>query len=449
MTPEPNRLSREPRETRNFLLSKARSDAVPRTAGPSEADQTADSLRRAFPHLLSGKSLLVRAMSRLEEVSEFAAAVVQIDAGRPADHLAAGDNEPAVQTTLARALETVCRPTSGLWGLLDAITFGCFLPGGTSCATIAPLEAIEKTVADAAGATVTIGLAFFPSLDFPKEAILENARKALEHAKFFGPGSRVAFDAISLNISGDSLYDQGEYQKAIDEYQTALRLDPANANLHNSLGVCYGVTGEFAQAMDRFKEAIALDTGEALAHYNAGLVHLLLDERDKARAHLLEVDNRPHNLFEVRLQLGKIYLEDGQPDLARIYLENAAAMWPQSSTVHCLLGECYAALDLTADAMAAYKKSLRLNANDPAALSGLGCLYHALGQNTDIAMLYCRHSTAIAPQNGLFHHRLGCLYLKQDQLAEAQDEFRTAEALGCDCAAQLADVKNRLLDIAS
>ncbi len=448
MTPEPNRLSRDTRATRNFLLSKARSDAVPRRAGTSEADAAADTLRRAFPHLLSGKSLLVRAMSRLEEVSEFAAVVVQIDAGRPADPPAA-EGGPSVQTTLARALESVCRPASGLWGLLDPNTFGCFLPGGTSLTTIAPIETIEKTVAEAAGATVTIGTAFYPTLEFPKEAILENARKALEHAKFFGPGSRVAFDAISLNISGDSLYDQGEYQKAIEEYETALRLAPANANLHNSLGVCYGVTGEFARAMARFKEAIALDTDEALAQYNAGLVHLLLDERDQARAHLLEVDNRPHNLFEVRLQLGKLYLEDDQPDLARIYLENAAAMRPQSNTVHCLLGECYAALDLTAEAVAAYKKSLRLNANDPAALSGLGWLYHALGQNTDIATLYCRHSTVIAPRNGLFHHRLGCLYLKQDQLAEARDEFRTAEALGCDCAAQLDEVKNRLLDIAS
>ncbi|MFZ0132514.1 MAG: tetratricopeptide repeat protein [Desulfobacterales bacterium] len=449
MTPEPNRNGCGTRTARNFLLSKARSDAVPRASGAGEADGTAEALRRAFPHLLGGKSLLVRAMSRLEEVPEFATAVIQIDADRPADHPPAAERDPAVPITLARALETACRSASGLWGLLDSTTFGYFLPGGTPSTAVAPLKTIEKTVAEASGATVTIGMAFFPTLDFPREAILENARKALEHAKFFGPGSRVAFDAISLNISGDSLYDQGEYQKAIEEYETALRLDPANANLHNSLGVCYGVTGEFTQAMARFKEAMALDAAEALAHYNAGLVHLLLDERDKARAHLLEVDNRPHNLFEVRLQLGKLYLEDGQPGLARVYLENAAATWPQSSTVHCLLGECYAALDLTGDAVAAYKKSLRLNANDAAALSGLGWLYHALGQNTDIATLYCRHSTAIAPQNGLFHHRLGCLCLKQDQLVEARDAFRAAEALGCDSAAQLAEVENRLLDIAS
>jgi hypothetical protein len=72
-----------------------------------------------------------------------------------------------------------------------------------------------------------------------------------------------------------------------------------------------------------------------------------------------------------------------------------------------------------------------------------------MGKNADIATLFCRHSTAIAPQNGLFHHRLGCLYLKEDRLSEARDELQKAVDLGCDSAAQLADVQSRLLDKAS
>lgn len=449
MTQKPNQLSPDATETRNFLLSKARSETVPRPAGVVEPDKDTAALEQAYPCLLSGKSLMVRAMSSLEDVSEFAAAVVHIDACRLADGTVDSGPDPDIRTTVARTIEKVCRSVSGLWGLLDATAFGCFLPGGNPASTLAWAEEIKKSVADDAGPSVTIGLAFFPTLDYPKDNILDNARKALEHAKFFGPDSLVSFDAISLNISGDRLYDEGEYQKAIDEYKTALKLDPANANLHNSLGVCYGVTGEFDSALTQFKEAMALDTEEALAHYNAGLVHLLLDERDKARAHLLDVDNRPHNLFEVEFQLGKLYLEDYQPEKGLIYLEKAAAMQPQSSAVHALIGECCAALDRRDEAVAAYKKSLRLNANDAASLSGLGWLYHVMGKNADIAKLFCRHSTAIAPRNALFHHRLGCLYLKEDRLPDARDEFQKAVDLGRDSAAQLAEVQSRLLDKAS
>jgi len=449
MTQKPNQLDPDTTETRNFLLSKARSEVVSRPACVVEPDKDAKALELAYPSLLSGKSLMVRAMSSLEDVSEFAAAVIQIDACRLADGTNDSEPEPDIRTTVAHTIERVCQAVNGLWGLLDSTAFGCFLPGGNPTSTRAWAEEIKKSVADAAGPSVTIGLAFFPTLDYPKDKILDNARKALEHAKFFGPDSLISFDAISLNISGDRLYDEGEYQKAIDEYKTALKLEPANANLHNSLGVCYGVTGEFVSALTQFKEAMALDAEEALAHYNAGLVHLLLDERDKARAHLLEVDNRPHNLFEVRLQLGKLYLEDDQPGKGLLYLEKAAAMQPQSSAVHALIGECYAALDRRDEAVAAYKKSLRLNANDAASLSGLGWLYHVMAKNADIAKLFCRHSTAIAPRNALFHHRLGCLYLKEDRLSEARDEFQKAVDLGYDSTAQLAEVQSRLLDKAS
>lgn len=449
MTREPNRVTPDTNAARNFLLSKARSDAAPRSAGAVEPDEKADALRLNYPHLLSGKSLLVRAMSSLEEVPEFAAFVVQIDACPVAGGTVGP--EPNLPTAVAGALETACRSTAGLWGLLDSTTFGCYLPGGNPSAAPNLLEKIKTEIKTklGAGPTVTIGLAFFPTLDYSKDKILANARKALEHAKFFGPDSLVSFDAISLNISGDRLYDQGEYQKAIDEYRTALTLDPANANLHNSLGVCYGVTGEFASALAQFNAAITLDAEEALAHYNAGLVQLLLKERDKARTHLLEADNRPHTLFEVKLQLGRISLEDGDPEKGRYYLESAAAMQPQSSAVFSLLGECYAALNLRDEAITAYKKSLRLNANDAASLSGLGWLYHTMDKNADIATLFCRHSVALAPHNGLYHHRLGSLYLKDDRLTEARKEFQTAVDLGCDSAAQLAEVQDRLLDKAS
>lgn len=446
---KPNQLSPAATEPRNFLLSKARSEAVPRPVCVVAPDKNAEALELVYPSLLSGKSLLVRAMSSLEDVSEFAAAVVQIDVCRLADGPAGSESEPDIRTTVARTIEKACRSVSGLWGVLDPTAFGCFLPECNPTSTLAWAEEMKKSVAADGGPSVTIGLAFFPTLDYSKDKILDNARKALEHAKFFGPDSLISFDAISLNISGDRLYDEGEYRKAIDEYKTALKLDPANANLHNSLGVCYGVTGEFVNALRQFKEAMALDAEEALAHYNAGLVHLLLDERDKARAHLLEVDNRPHNLFEVRLQLGKLYLEDDQPEIGLIYLEKAAAMQPQSSAVHALIGECCAVLDRGDEAVAAYKKSLRLNADDATSLSGLGWLYHVMGKNADIATLFCRHSTAIAPRNALFHHRLGCLYLKADRLSEARDEFQKAVDLGRDSTAQLAEVQSRLLDKAS
>ncbi|MEN8142968.1 MAG: hypothetical protein ABFQ82_05155, partial [Thermodesulfobacteriota bacterium] len=81
------------------------------------------------------------------------------------------------------------------------------------------------------------GLAAFPCNGFKRSAVVLNARKALQHTSFFGPGSITPFDAVSLNISGDVYYNEGDMNGAVREYLLGLELDGASVNLLNSLGV--------------------------------------------------------------------------------------------------------------------------------------------------------------------------------------------------------------------
>ena len=112
---------------------------------------------------------------------------------------------------------------------------------------------------------------------YKKCEIINNARKAFDHATFFGANSLVAFDDVSLNISGDKFYEKGDIPAAINEFKLALALDPGNVNVHNSLGVCYGLQSDYDSAIAAFQKAMALDPGEYMALYNLGLVHLLTE----------------------------------------------------------------------------------------------------------------------------------------------------------------------------
>jgi Flp pilus assembly protein TadD len=449
MTQDPKELAPGMSVARDFIISKAHAAGKPTCSPAVEADEN-DGLISTYPHLLKGKSLTIRAMSLMEEVSVFGTAVIEIDGTQSETNSDCGTVSRDLQLKVAQAIETTCQSVDGLWGLVGNTAFGCFFPGCNQVETMEVANKIKKLLAAGCLNTVTIGIAVFPTLEYKKDRILDNAGKALEHAKFFGSDSLVCFDAISLNISGDKLYDSGDYQGAIDEFNTALLIDAKDANLHNSLGVCYGVTGEFSKALDHFSVAITLDSKEALSHYNAALVHLLLGERDKATTHLLEADKSPHRLHEVALQLGKLYLEDDQHDKCKAYLKKAAAWQPQSGAVYSLLGDCFAALGQSEDAVAAYKKSLRLNANDAASLSGLGWLYNTMEKNADIAKSFCQHSTDIAPQNGLYRYRLGRIYHKDGRFQEAKQEFQTAVDLGYEPASiYLEKVENRLIDKAS
>jgi tetratricopeptide (TPR) repeat protein len=450
MPQDPKAMSPGMSVDRNFILSKAQTVNRPACNPPVEPEENGG-LLTAYPQMLKGKSLAIRAMNRMEEASAFGAAVIQVD-GIPSESNSTCETVSAdIQVKVARAIDTACRSVDGLWGLLDSTAFACFFPGRTRTETVNLVDSIKQSLlAEGCRHTVTAGIAVFPTLDFEKVRILDNAEKALEHAKFFGPDSLVCFDAISLNISGDRLYDEDNYQGAIDEFTTALRIDDKNANLHNSLGVCYAVTGEFANAIDHFAAAIALEPGEALAHYNTGLVQQLVGKRDRAMTHFLAAEKCPQPLHEVALQLGKLYFEDGDLDKSMQYLEKAIAIHPRSGPAFSLQGDCLAALGRVDEAVAAYKKALRLNANDAASLSGLGWLYNSMDKNAEIARSFCRHSTEIAPQNGLYRHRLGCLYFKEARYKEAKREFQKARDLGHDASsAYLEKVQTRLLDKAS
>jgi lipoprotein NlpI len=50
-----------------------------------------------------------------------------------------------------------------------------------------------------------------------------------------------------------------------------LLLDPADVNLHNSLGVCHGVLKDYDNALSAFENAIWLAPEEMMAIYNKGL----------------------------------------------------------------------------------------------------------------------------------------------------------------------------------
>ena len=207
-------------------------------------------------------------------------------------------------------------------------------------------------------------MASFPTITYKKSEIINNARKALDHASFFGANSLVAFDDVSLNISGDKYYEKGKIQKAINEFNLALELDPNNVNVHNSLGVCYGLQSHYDSAIANLQKAIALDPGEYMAYYNLGLVHLLIEQRDRALEYFLDADKINGNNYEVAFQTGKLYLETGNLKNCRPYLERAAELEPESGQVYRYLGDCYAAVQMPEAAISAYKKAIKHNPHD-------------------------------------------------------------------------------------
>ncbi len=428
---------------RHFLFSKTDTGRL-ESVSRKKITEAGKALQSAYPDMRSGQDFMDHALLALESDTLFSAVVIRLDQNGQEQEPSADPAEDDGLCQVARILDQVCREQNGIWGALESGLLAAFFPDKNGQQIIDLTGRLQTSLKEKTQKTITVGIAEYPTITYQKSEILENAGKALDHATFFGPESAVAFDDISLNISGDKLYEKGEIQSAIDELKTALKLDPANVNVHNSLGVCFGIQGNYEPAIEAFKKVISIEPEEYMALYNLGLTYMLTDKRDQALEFFLQADEINAEAYEVAFQTGKLYLDLGDPEKALTYLERAADLEPHAGAVYRYLGDCRAAGNMPREAITAYRKAIKLNPQDAASMSALGCLFEDQGENSEITLMFCRESVGLAPDNALFRYRLGRLYSNQNSLDEAISEFQQAQKLGYDCRDDIKAIEDRI-----
>lgn len=428
--------------TRHFLYAKAEMEDQDKKRSHASA-QIHKAIKSLYPGLLTNHSFLDHATEQLSAADIFACMVFQLDDDFSSPSDVKLSDPLSVYKAAAKLLEKLCRQHKGSWGMVNSELFGAFFEGQNGPQCLGLTRKLQKTLKNQTDSTISVGIAEYPKLDYKPQDMLTSALKALDHAAFFGPESTVIFDAVSLNISSDKLFDKGDLNGSIREFQKALKLDPSNINVHNSLGVCYGLLGDYEKAKLEFNAAIKLDPNEVMAWYNLGFARMLAGHRHRALDLFLKANTINQDVFEVAFQTGRLLMDLGQPESGKKFLEHASRLEPKSGAVFRYLGECYTMIGRAPEAIAAYKRAIKNNPSDAAALSALGCLFDNQGENADIAMMFCRESVKLSPENGLFRYRLGKLYYKQNRLEKALKEFKKAELLDQDASDYIKKIQTR------
>ena len=76
--------------------------------------------------------------------------------------------------------------------------------------------------------------------------------------------------AKAYNNRGVAYYKKGDYDRAIADYNEALRLDPKDASAYNNRGSAYAGEGDHDRAIADYNEALRLDPKYVYAYYNRG-----------------------------------------------------------------------------------------------------------------------------------------------------------------------------------
>lgn len=445
MTSDPPELFKNRDVTQDFLFSH--SDGLPHAGAAATrfppAPRAGDiPLEAHFAEMLDRPGLIAAIDTDMATAPALCALAVQVawEAGTHAEEAAEAD----ISEHWVVPIATLCRLHGGKWARIGTDRCACVF--GHLNAAAGTLLARDLLQAYPQGRhVVTIGIAVYPSINFTRSQTVANAEKALDHAGFLEAGSIAGFDAVSLNISGDRLYQAGDITGAIAEFKRGLLLDPTDANLHNSLGVCYGVLQAYDEALSAFENAIWLAPQEGMATYNKGYILLLQKQTEQALDCFLRADAREPNLFEVVFHIGLAYMQIGAADKARPFFEAAARIKRRSGAAFVNLGACLDQLGLTKEAAQAFKRAVKINPADAESLSNLGRLYTQRGESLDVAAVLCQQSVQLSPHNGLFSHRLGDVYLHQGKLDQALAAFETAAVLGHDSTREIDDTRERML----
>jgi tetratricopeptide (TPR) repeat protein len=88
--------------------------------------------------------------------------------------------------------------------------------------------------------------------------------------------------AVTFNNRGNAYQSKGDYQRAIQDYDEAIRIDPEAALAFNNRGSAFQHMGNYDRAIQDYDQAIRLDGGFALSYNNRGRAHHLKEDYAQA-----------------------------------------------------------------------------------------------------------------------------------------------------------------------
>jgi tetratricopeptide (TPR) repeat protein len=137
------------------------------------------------------------------------------------------------------------------------------------------------------------------------------------------PNSRVAHGSL-----GRAYQEQGRLDKAVAEYEKALRIFPADYKAHYNLGVIYDKQDLLAKAEHHYQRAIKINPAYLNAHFNLANIYQRQGLPEKAIGQYQKVIELDPADFEAHNNLGVAYAMQGNLDRAIIEWEKVLDIDP-------------------------------------------------------------------------------------------------------------------------
>jgi len=243
------------------------------------------------------------------------------------------------------------------------------------------------------------------------------------------------------------LYNEGQYDEALDVLREGLALYPNAVELHIGVGYAYHAREEYAWARRSFEEALVLDPEHEDAL--AGLGETLLKFGQQAAA--LKSFRRTLELgyqddIELMLQVGRALFREGFIEESKEFFEIAAHQSPDAAEAVSCIGYAEHRLGNDDNAIATLRRALQLDPDHAEARIYLGNIFYDRG-DYEAALYHLDRSTPDDHWDELGIWRLIELKKMVYRLREGDPELKPWEERLKDLGGELDDIDEMLAEI--
>lgn len=195
------------------------------------------------------------------------------------------------------------------------------------------------------------------------------------------------FVANRNNADGVTLFQRGQYQDALVQFQAATYADPGNADGYYNLGATYhrlarvsNQNNYLAQAESSYRQCLERNPNHRDCH--RGLAVLLIEENRTNDAFNLmqQWAAQSPSLAEPRVELARLYEEFGNKEAAANNLAEAVRLKPRDARNWAAMGKVREEMGDNIQAYTDYQQSLAINANQPDVAARANALQTALAR---------------------------------------------------------------------
>lgn len=221
--------------------------------------------------------------------------------------------------------------------------------------------------------------------------------------------------------------ETGNAEKAIKSMQKAIAIDPGDVTSYLLAGKYAYIVQEYQAAVDFLNQALELEVTNPDAYFLKGAVYRDMGDTNKAISNFQTCVEQDPSYDEAYLQIGLLYAAS-QNDKAVDYFTNTIKSNPENLYAYNALGKYYKERGAFSEAIKQFKQIILRDMDAPETLVQIGDCYLAM-DSLDKAYMHYDMAVGTDPVYVEAYHKRGLAAMLQYDLKNARFNFEQALSL--------------------